>query len=109
MWLKQGVEGRWHVRLWGPLGPRGGLWFIVKEPRGKEGCIKTVVDPSTLAFLGPSFHKKMFKNMFHDGMGINTMNHAGFMIIYSLLFLSSFLLILKETEIYTFPWALNVL
>lgn len=81
----------------------------MKEPREEQGCIKTLVGPSTLAFVGPSFHKNMLI-IFHDSMDINmNINHAEFNIIYSLLFHSGFFLNLKEIEIYTFPWALKIL
>ena len=63
-----------------------------------------------LAFVGPSFNRKMLKIIFHDSMDMNmNSNHADFDLMYSLLLHSSFLLILKEMEIYTFLWALIIL
>lgn len=95
-----------HVSLKGQQ--RGGLFYC--EGITGETVALRLLWVLALAFVGSSFHRKMLKTIFHDSMDINMdRNHADFDLMYSLLLHSSFLLILKEIEIYAFPWALKIL
>ena len=86
---------------------RGGLFYC--EGITGETVALRLLWVLALAFVGSS-HRKMLKTIFHDSMDINMdSNHADFDLMYSLLLHSNFLLILKEIEIYAFPWALKIL
>ena len=63
---------------------RGGLFYY--EGITGETVALRLLWVLALAFVGPSFHRKMLKIIFHDSMDMNmNSNHADFDLMYSLL------------------------